>query len=821
MESAIQVGTRLANLDFDTTGRAFMTPAIERAIGGEWSPLSRREVLSLARERDLERLLEAAASLRDRSFGTRITYSRKVFAPLTSVCRGVCHHCTVATTPGKLASNYPQPDEVLTLVQQGAELGCKEVLFTLGERPELRCPAARDALADLGFPSTFAYLAHVADRVVKETGILPHINAGGMSLAEMRNLRKVSASMGLVLESASERLCAPAMPHYGSPDKLPARRLDTLRLAGALMIPFTTGLLIGIGETRRERVEALLALRDASSENGQLQEVIIQSHHAMADTRMAHAPEPALEELQWTIAVARLVLGPDVSLQAPPNLSPSVVDRLIDAGINDWGGVSPLSADHVNPKAPWSHLDELARQTTVAGKQLVERLTVYPRYIRDGEIWLDPQLRARVMNLADGGGLARSDRWRSGTSKSLPSLGPGFIGVDADVERVLAAVRRGADLDQSQIEALFHARGESYRNVLRAAKALSQERHGDHVSYVVNRNINYTNMCTFHCSFCAFSKSTGRHDRRDSSDDLSDGEITRRVHEAWQQGATEVCLQGGIHPGYTGQKYLDLCKLVKSASPQMHVHAFSPLEVLHGATSLGAGLAEYLQELRHAGLASLPGTAAEILDDRVRLLICPDKLTSAQWLEVMATAHDVGLRSTATIMFGHVDAYEHWAHHLLQIRQLQRRTGGFTEFVPLPFVAAEAPIYRRGLARPGPDFREALLMHAVSRLVLHKHIENIQASWVKLGLEGALACTDAGANDLGGTLMNESITRAAGADHGQALTPGLLRQQLNKAGKTPWERTTFYARAPSERQATASTAVALIPLRSMSAESWV
>lgn len=766
--------------------------------------LSPRSIVRLIESMPADALLAAARQLTAQGFGNQVSFSKKIFIPLTELCRDVCHYCTFAKTPKRIDRPYLDADEVVALARRGAELGCKEALFTLGERPELRYRAAREALAAMGFSSTLEYVAHVAGRVLRETGLLPHINAGTMTAEEIALLRPVSASMGIMLESASERLCGKGMPHYGSPDKQPVVRLETLELAGRAGVPFTSGILIGIGETRRERLESLLALRESHRRHGHLQEVIVQNFRAKPGTLMARAPEPDLQELLWTIAAARLIFGPAMSIQAPPNLSPGVLPALIDAGINDWGGVSPLTPDHVNPEAPWPHLEQLARETAVAGANLVERLTIYPEYLRKAQRWLDPAVAPAALLLSDGAGLGREDDWRSGQSPRpsrrwqwAPHDGP----VDPRIQEIVAHARRGERLEESEIARLFASRGGDLAWICQSADELRRESSGDTVSYVVNRNINYTNICTYSCTFCAFSKGKTDEDLRGRPYDLDHAEIARRVKEGWQRGATEVCLQGGIHPRYTGDTYLRIVRTVKDAEPRMHVHAFSPLEISHGAATLGLPVAEYLARLREAGLGTLPGTAAEILDDEVRAILCPDKLDTAEWLAIMRAAHQVGLRTTATIMFGHVDGYHHWARHLLAVRDLQAETGGFTEFVPLPFVAHEAPLFRRGRARPGPTWREALLMHAVARLVLHPLIGNIQASWVKLGPEGAADCLAAGVNDLGGSLMNESITRAAGAAHGQELDPGNMERLIAAQGRPARQRTTLYADAPADQVA--------------------
>ena len=590
-------------------------------------------------------------------------------------------------------------------------------------------------------------------------------------------------------------------------------RLATIEAAGRHAVPFTTGILIGIGESRRERIEALLALRSLHDRHGHIQELIIQNFRAKAGTRMAHAPEPSEAELLWTIAVARLLFGPTMAIQAPPNLSPGALPRLIAAGINDFGGVSPVTPDFVNPEAPWPHLDRLAAETARGGKLLVERLAIYPRHALEPERWLDPALRTPVIRAIDTQGFARVEGWAAGATLAPPRpTGHGTIGGrDPALTAILARATAGESLAEAEIVRLFRARGGAYDAVCHAADRLRREMVGDTVTYVVTRNINYTNVCYFGCRFCAFSKGKLSEDLRGPAYDLDGSEIARRTREAWDRGATEVCMQGGIHPDYTGETYLDICATVRAAAPGMHIHAFSPLELWQGAHTLGLPVADFLARLGEAGLGSLPGTAAEILDDEVRAVICPDKINTAQWLAVMEAAHATGLRSTATIMFGHTDHYRHWARHLLVVRALQARTGGFTEFVPLPFVHMEAPIYLKGGARKGPSFREAVLMHAVARLVLHPHIPNIQTSWVKMGLAGAEACLAAGANDLGGTLMNETITRAAGAAHGQEMAPARMEATIRALGRAPAQRTTLYRPAPAARREVSFAAAPITP----------
>jgi FO synthase len=774
----------------------------QRALAGTL-PTS-AEAHALAAIEDTAALARAAATLRDHGFNNVVTYSRKVFIPLTHLCRDVCHYCTFAQVPRKVQAPYMSVDEVLQVARHGAAMGCKEALFTLGEKPELRYTAAREALAAMGFDTTLDYLLHVAERVYRETGLLPHLNPGTLTPDELARLRPVSPSMGIMLESLSDRLCEKGMPHYGSPDKVPAVRLQTLRDAGAARVPFTTGILIGIGETRLERVESLLAIRAVHEQYGHIQEIIVQNFRAKPDTKMARAPEPDLNELLWTIAVARLLFGPQMSVQAPPNLSPGVLAQIVAAGINDWGGVSPLTPDFVNPEAPWPHLDELARETARAGKLLQERLTVYPRYARELDAWVDNGLHDSVLTLCDAEGMARTDDWCPGAQTPPPSADLDAIvtppqQVSADISAIIAQAVSGQDLSEAQIVRLFAARGDDFSAVTQAANRLRQAVNGDTVTFVVNRNINYTNICYFKCQFCAFSKGKLSENLRGRPYDLSHEEIQRRTVEAWERGATEVCMQGGIHPEYTGETYVEILQAVKAAVPDMHVHAFSPLEVWQGAATSNLDLPTYVRRLKDAGLGTLPGTAAEILDDEVRAIICPDKINTGQWLDVMRASHGAGFRTTATIMYGHVEQPKHWARHLIRIRDLQQETGGFTEFVPLPFVHMEAPMYLKGKARKGPTFREAVLMHAVARLVLHTHIPNIQASWVKMGHAGVQACLNAGCNDMGGTLMNESISRAAGTSHGQETTPTEMRAMIEACGRVPRQRTTAYGDVSEER----------------------
>jgi FO synthase len=763
--------------------------------------LTREEAFALV-ECDLDALLRSAARRRDAAHGSIISYSRKVFIPLTKLCRDVCHYCTFAHPPRTNERAFLSIEEVLAIARSGRAAGCKEALFTLGDKPELRYRAAADELARLGHGTTLSYLAEAAHAVLEQTGLLPHLNPGHLTPTDAAALRAVSVSQGLMLESASVRLCERGRAHHGSPDKHPRARLASIRAAGEQRVPFTSGILIGIGETREERIDSLLALRKLDDAHGHIQEIIIQNFRPKAGTRMADAPAPSIDELVWTIAVARLLFAPSMNIQAPPNLSPGALRRLLDAGINDWGGVSPVTPDHVNPEAPWPDLKMLERATSAAGKQLLERLAIYPAFARHAEVWLDPALRAPLLAHIDADGWPRTDEWCPGALAALPDdAAPPAIrpAIASEIVPILAKAQSGGALAEAEIVRLFRARGHEFAAVCTAADELREAVNGDVISYVVTRNINYTNICYFKCQFCAFSKGKTSENLRGRPYDLPLAEVTRRVREAWKRGATEVCMQGGIHPDYTGNKYLDICSAVKSAAPGIHIHAFSPLEVHQGAQTLSLPVEEFLLSLKMQGLGTLPGTAAEILDDEVRAVLCPDKIRTRQWLDVMRAAHRAGLRSTATIMFGHIDRYQHWARHLLRIRELQEETSGFTEFVPLPFVHMEAPIYRKGRARRGPTFREAVLMHAVARLALHPLITNIQTSWVKMGPDGARCCLRSGANDLGGTLMDESITRSAGASHGQEMTPVQMEAVIRSLARTPRQRNTLYATVPEDR----------------------
>jgi FO synthase len=824
--------------------------ALARADAGKTLTVDEAARLLEARGDALTALMATAARIRDGAHGDRVTYSRKVFIPLTHLCRDACGYCTFAWPPKGDLPAYLAPEQVLDIARAGQAAGCREALFTLGDRPEARYPAARAWLDARGYDSTLAYLRSVAIAVIEETGLVPHLNPGVMSWSEMASLKQVSGSMGLMLESSSPRLLEKGQAHWRAPDKDPEVRLRMLEDAGRLSIPFTTGILVGIGETATERAASLFAIRDTARRYGHIAEVIVQGFRAKPDTAMRAAPEPDRETLLAAIAVARILLPTRVHVQSPPNLSPDDAAQLLAAGIDDWGGVSPVTPDHVNPEYAWPALDALAATTEAAGHVLVERLCVHPEHLSRPDPWLAGRMRRPVLALAgDDGyadpgvapvGVAWQDPEPSGPGGSdarwtgaeagdgVTALARGTdLRADADavygdtaliaaeslarrapaatsstrsairpeVAAVLARAEAGTPPDEAEALLLLGAEGPEVAALTATADAVRAARVGDTVTYVVNRNINFTNVCYTGCRFCAFAQ------RRDDPDayTLSLDEVADRAAEAWAYGATEVCMQGGIHPDLGGEHYPALVRAIRARVPDLHVHAFSPMELANGASRLGIPVRALLAELRDAGLGTIPGTAAEILDDDVRWVLTKGKLPAAEWIDVVTTAHDLGIRSSSTMMYGHVDEPRHWAAHLhllrrLQIANLEAGRAGFTEFVPLPFVHTQSPIYLAGVARPGPPFLDTLRVHAVARLVLQGAIDNIQLSWVKVGLEGALALLAAGANDLGGTLMEETISRMAGSDHGVRQDPEALRGIAEAAGRTPAERTTDYAR---------------------------
>jgi len=770
----------------------------------------------------LDELMAQARQVRDLTTGTRITYSPKVFIPLTMLCRDRCGYCTFAQPPARLDSPFLEPDQVLRIARAGARAGCHEALFTLGEAPEDRYPVAAEWLAERGYGSTVDYLAAMAERVLDETGLLPHANAGALGVDDLARLRTVSPSQGMMVESLNGDLDA----HRGAPDKDPARRLATLEAAGELAIPFTTGILVGIGESRQDRIDALEAIAESHRRHGHVQEVIVQNFLPKAGTAMHQSPPCPPDEHLDAIALARLILPTEVHVQAPPNLSDDF-GVLLDAGIDDWGGVSPLTADHVNPERPWPALERLRQVTEARGFALAPRLTAHPEFVRDPDRWIDPGLHFAVLDRSDAEGLGRDDpgaqfpqkvesitpvgddaevtlrgprstQWYSGAPVAPPLLVPApHDAVTGAVAEVLDGVRAGQEVGEEQILALFSARGPEVAAVAAVADDLRREIVGDEVTFVRNRNINYTNVCTFKCRFCGFSKGPLSLNLRGNPYLLTLDDIAARAAEAAELGATEVCLQGGIHPDFDGDYYIEVTRAVKTAAPDLHVHGFTALEVTEGARRLGEPLEEYLGRLRDAGLRTLPGTAAEILDDDVRAIICPDKIDTQQWLDAHRSAHRVGLNSNVTMMFGSVEHPRSWARHLLITRDLQRETGGFTEFVGLPFVHMAAPLYLQHRGRRGPTFREVVLVHAVARITYRELIPHVQASWVKLGLAGVSQLLQAGADDLGGTLMDENISRAAGAEHGTMATPEDFRALVEPLGRTLVQRSTLYGRVPA------------------------
>ncbi len=822
------------------TGHA-VRRALARAESGKALTPAEVEALLAARGDDLGRLLAVAGRLRDLGHGRTVTYSRKVFIPLTMLCRDHCHYCTFAKPPAKLDTPFLTPEDVVAIAEAGRGLGCKEALFTLGDRPEERYPVARQWLAERGYRSTLDYVRAVAIRVIEETGLLPHLNPGVMSWEDMARLKHVSASMGLMLETSSERLSAKGGPHFGSPDKVPAVRLRTIEDAGRLSIPFTTGILVGIGETLRERAESLLAIRDLHRKYRHVQEVIVQNFVPKPRTGMHAHPAPDPDEYLAAVAAARIVFGPTMNVQAPPNLSDQGYPRLLDAGINDWGGVSPLTPDHVNPEKPWPRLDALVERTAERGYELRERLTIYPAFALKPDPWIAGKMQRPVAALTTEDGFGREGhhpepipwqdpdvQWKPRTiALTFTKAGDAGLRDDAmavygdfdafeveatrawarravdpvrlsgDIRRALkkATAGRPDDITDDEAVALFQAEGEALDALCDVADDLRRDVAGDEVTYVVNRNINFTNVCYTGCRFCAFAQ----REVDAESYTLRLEEVADRAEEAWAYGATEVCMQGGLHPSLPGEFYFQLLDAVKARVPDIHVHAFSPMEVLNGSTRLGISFQEFLEECRRRGLGSIPGTAAEILDEDVRWVLTKGKLPADTWEEIVGTAHDVGLRSSSTMMYGHVDAPPHWVAHIRRLARIQDRTGGFTEFVPLPFIHQNSPIYLAGKARPGPTHEDNRRVHAVARILLHGRIPNVQVSWVKMGVEACQLMLRGGANDFGGTLMEETISRMAGAEWGIRMEPWEIEGAIRDIGRVPAERTTTYGRVHRER----------------------
>ncbi|WP_411742199.1 bifunctional FO biosynthesis protein CofGH [Rhodococcus sp. IEGM 1343] len=826
-----------------------MRRVLRRARDGVSLNVDEATVLLHARGDDLVDLMASAARVRDAGLESAgrpktVSYSRKVFVPITRLCRDKCHYCTFVTVPGKLNASghgmFMDPDEIIDVARKGAALGCKEALFTLGDRPEERWPEAKAWLDSRGYDSTLDYVRAMSIRVLEETGLLPHLNPGVMSWQELSRLKPVAPSMGMMLETTSRRLFEEkGQAHYGSPDKDPEVRLRTLTDAGRLNIPFTTGILVGIGETLRDRAESIMAIRKVHKSFGHVQEIIVQNFLAKSDTAMRSVPDAGLEEFLATIAVTRMVVGPSMRIQAPPNLvAVEETAALLGAGVDDWGGVSPLTPDHVNPERPWPNLDTLAELSDKAGYRLVERVAAQPQYVLAGAPWIDPRISAHVRALADPEtGMAREnvnptglpwqepdEEWESSgrvdLNTEIDTQGrntetrsdlanafgdwdsireqvrdlAGLERVDRDLVSALTAAEKDpAGLSDEQYLALATAEGPGMDAVAALADDLRKQVNGDTVTYVVNRNINFTNICYTGCRFCAFAQRKGDAD----AFTLSTTEVADRAWEAHVVGATEVCMQGGIDPELPVTGYADLVRAVKAKVPSMHVHAFSPMEIVNGASRGGQSIREWLTELRAAGLDSIPGTAAEILDDEVRWVLTKGKLPAAEWIEVITTAHEVGLRSSSTMMYGHVDNPSHWVGHLNVLKKIQDKTGGFTEFVPLPFVHQSSPLYLAGASRPGPTNRDNRAVHALARIMLHGRIDNIQTSWVKLGITGTQAMLNGGANDLGGTLMEETISRMAGSQNGSEKTVAELHEIADGIGRPVRQRTTTYGPAPA------------------------
>ncbi len=736
----------------------------------------------------LNLLQEKASQIRDEFYLNKITFSPKVFIPLTELCRDKCGYCTFAKPPAKLDSPYLDESQVLEIAKLGEDSGCLEALFTLGEKPELRYPVARTWLKDRGFTSTIEYLYHCSQLVSEKTSLLCHLNPGALSLEELMRLRQASLSQGMMLESVQEDLVC----HFGSPDKTPQRRIETLISAGQLDIPFTTGILVGIGESVESIVKSLVVISQIHNSFGHIQEVIVQNFLPKSGTKMHKSSPCDPTEHQKAIALARIILPAEISVQAPPNLVDSV-EILIRSGINDLGGISPVTIDHVNPEKPWPNVAVLGEQLNELGFELIPRLTVYPKFIMDKDRFVDKTFHAKLIATTDSSNLARNSNWCPGSDLTPPDLTKtSIIKTRTQIDEILEGVEQQQELSLQQIEILFNARGSEVVKIMNYADLMRQNLVGDEITFVKNRNINYTNICTFKCRFCAFSKGPLSLNLRGDPYLLDLDELAKRAREAYEMGATEVCLQGGIHPNFDGSYYLDVLNSIHNEVPQLHIHAFSALEVFEGARRSDTDLKTYLTMLKDAGLKSLPGTAAEILDDDIRKILCPDKINTEQWLEVHETAHRIGLTSNVTIMFGAIETYRSWAKHLLLTKQLAHKTKGFLEFVPLPFVHMASPIFLKGLSRKGPTFRETILMHSIGRIVYGTDIVNIQTSWVKLGTVGIIQALRAGCNDIGGTLIDENISRAAGANHGQKMDEDEFKAIADQLGRSLVQRNTKY-----------------------------
>jgi FO synthase len=720
----------------------------------------------------------------------RVTFSRNLTLSLSRTCRCYCKYCAFATHQAHLYA----PDEVLGILDGARRRNVKELLVLTGERPEVN-DEVRARLAGYGHADFTSYVVWTCERAL-ERGLLPHTNLGVLSYDDLARLREVTASQGLMLESVNPDLVA----HQGSPTKHPARRLQTIRDAGRLRIPFTSGILVGIGETEDERVAALEALAAVHGEHGHLQEVILQNfvpHERyygrepaqIADaaardywrTGIGHQPdvplpawacEVTIDEMKRLVAEARRLL-PDVGVQVPPNLA-DWWPELVRAGASDLGGLS-ANGDHISPEHPFPSPHQVRKQLAPEGYALTERLCVYPRYIAPE--WL-------AQGVLD---VVKRDYW-----SFIPRRGSGrreerAIRTDL-VPGAIEDARAGRMLSPDALTALFaETRPEAIEDMRQAADELRAELAGDTVTFVVNRNVNVSNVCIVGCAFCGFGQGKRSPDAYEHDRD----EFVRRIEEAVAFGASEVCIQSGIHPDWSLEDYEGWLRLAKEVAPQLHLHAYSAMEVDHMCAVSGLAPRAVFERLREAGLGSTPGTAAEVLHDGVRERISPNKLPVARWVEIIEASHATGLRSSATVMFGHIEEPWELAEHMRVVRGLQERTGGFTEFVPLSFIPFHTLLGRtHGVEEIS---REENLKHtAAFRLALGRSVVNVQASWVKMGLDAATEALRWGVNDLGGTLMEESISRMAGSYHGVRLEPGDLVAAAHRAGRPAAERTTVY-----------------------------
>ncbi|WP_409047584.1 7,8-didemethyl-8-hydroxy-5-deazariboflavin synthase CofG [Microbacterium sp. HA-8] len=719
------------------------------------------EALLTAAGDEFDALLDAAAAVRDEGLRRAgrpgvLTYSRKVFLPVTTLCRDRCHYCVFVDTPGQLLRAhkplYMSAEQVLTVARRGAALGCKEALFTLGDRPEQRWPEARTWLDAHGYASTLDYVAAMARLVRRETGLLPHLNPGVMTLDELRALRPTAPSMGMMLETTSRRLFEePGQVHFGSPDKDPDVRLRVIDDAGTARVPFTTGILVGIGETLRDRAESLIAIRDAHERHGHVQEVIVQNFRAKPRTAMQGAPDADLREYAAAIAVARLVLGPDMRIQVPPNLSdPAEFELLVRAGADDWGGVSPLTADHVNPERPWPHLDDLTARTADLGFVLRERLTAHPEYIRDAALWLDPEIIPATLALADpDSGLAAEDAPASTATRRAPRAGRGD-----PASRTADLVSRAADdpaaLDDAEWVALLEATGTALDALAETADQLRRFTAGEAVSIVDNRNVS---------SSAYRARPAGEPDTFDLRD------LTGIVRDARDLGVSELCVQGLVDPREAPDAALEIARTIRDAGPGIHLHAFRPADIDDLARRTGMGLDDALAAMREAGVHTVPGTGVKILSERVRPLVAPDDLATPRWVEVITAAHRAGFRSTSVLFYGHVETAAERVAHLRRLMAIQTETGGFTEIVPIPL-----PGHGVALVPGRPAIDEHRAMFAVARLMLSGTIPHVQVPWPRLDDNTVQTLLRSGADDLGGTLRDGRVLPRVGVEYGREMT---------------------------------------------------